>query len=802
MSTHKIHPARIALKFLVTLLAIASSLLLCAWTIAWLSLPTKGGSRSLKGLCQVAKVSRDGESIVQIEAKSRVDMSQTLGFVHAQERFFQMDLLRRAAAGELSELFGNRTLDIDRQTRLLGLRAVAQEVYRRLGPLEKSWVEAYTRGVNQGLASLLTAPPEYWLLNMHCTPWKPEDTFLVSYNLFVGLQDTLGSKSYYRGILYSQLPQEVADFFAKNGSAWEAALDESHPSLLPIPNSQAFAYLKNCKTINESGPQRDPAHEMSSPVLGSNCWALTADQTKSGRALLASDMHLRLGIPNIWYRAQLRYPDNQGKMVCLDGATLPGVPALIMGSNGRVAWGFTSSQINTVDLLTLHVTKDGYYSTDQGLLPLETTCEKIKVKGEPDFEQVQRQTIWGPLLESEFEGKALVARWVARKPEALNLNVVQLETALDVPDAIHIAKRLRTPALNFFAADLQGRIGWTLSGSIPDRDYSAALPRSSELPGWKHLLPPEKLPSKILSEKGVLWNCNNRMQGDVSWERLGNENMANGIRAFQVKQTLKGRSDHTAEQMLQLQMCEQTPFLDRWHRLLLDLVQGPKCATLTEKGEVLKALESWDGRCSSTSVGYPLLRKFRERVGLRVLRRLLHPCYQCDPDFSFTCIDIEEPLWLLVSRQPEHLISPHFDSWDSELAAALAETISSLKSKFSGQNLDQITWGECQKVHIHHPLSYGGAILTYLFDIPAKQLGGGDAWVPKVLISSFGASQRMVVSPGDEEKGLFLMPCGQSGHFLSKDYSNLHPYWLMGRARPLQPGPIRHLLTLKPAKSE
>lgn len=791
---------RQAPKILGALVLVGGALSTCTW-IARLSLPIDRGARTLPGLDREVQVGKDREGIAQIEATSRVDLSQALGFVHAQERFFQMDFLRRASAGELSEIFGKAALEIDQRARMLGFRAVAREIVGRLSPLERSWLEAYTRGVNQGLAALRAAPPEYWLLNVPCVPWRPEDTFLVCYNLFSGLQDSTGVKTYNRGLIHALIPDEVARFLTHNGSSWESTLDQSRRPLLPIPDSGAFAYLRNGSNSGPALNRRDPAAELSSPTVGSNCWAITSDLTESGRALLASDMHLRMGIPNIWYRAQLRYLGDRGERICLDGATLPGIPALIMGSNGRVAWGFTNSQVNTVDLLAITLTDGDHYLTSQGERPLKLHRERIRVKGAPDFEQVQHLTIWGPLQSKKFRGRGLVARWVARECQALNLNLMTLETARDTPHAIDLAKRLRTPALNFFAADLQGRIGWALIGSIPDRSYSAALPRPAELPGWQRQLAPDQLPHKVLAKGGYLWNCNNQMLEQTSWGDLGSENMINGIRAFQVEQALKARGDHTAEQMLQLQMCERALFYDRWHRLLLNLLSKPCCAGLEKRAQITAALKNWDGNCGASSVGYPILRRFRDVVGQRVMQRLFKPCYRAEPEFNLSCIDVEEPLWMLVNQQPEHLIDSELGSWDAELTAALVDTCSHLAQRHPGRRLNRLTWGECQSVHILHPLGRKRGILSYLFNIPTKR-PGGDVWVPKVLTNFHGASQRMVVSPGDEGKGLFLMPCGQSGHPLSKNYGDLHPHWLSGRPRPLQPGFIQRRLRLLPQKAD
>lgn len=767
------------------------------FAVLWGSLAKVSGEHRVHGLQNLVVIERDKLANASVDAQNRTDACRALGFLHAQERYFQMDCLRRGSAGELSELFGELALLFDKRTRPQELRGVALKIFNHLGDKERQELLAYTDGVNCGLKALHCAPFEYWVLRAPCLPWRPEDTFLVCYNLFQALQDSQGEKTVNRGTLYAQLPKDVARFLAENGSIWEAAIDGSRTPKLPIPPATSFAYLSQSQQGAE--PHCALSTALAEPIgmSGSNSWAVTSDLAKDGGALVACDMHLRLGVPNVWYRARLRYKNESGRTVCLDGATLPGVPAMIIGTNQNVSWGFTNSQINTTDLIAFELGSDGTYRLGEQTIPLEVRNVPIKVRGRPDYIQVQRHSHWGPVLDKTYQGYALAARTVERDFRALNLGLVDLEGVENVDDAIAIAKSLRIPALHFFSADTRGQIGWSLTGSIPQRTYKTYLPlKPDEIDSWQNFIPPHQMPSKIYRSNGRLWNANHRMLNEDIGIAFNTENMINGIRGFQIERALTSDSNWTPEKMLRIQLEERAIFFDRWHDLVNTLVHLPACANIPRIDELKRAVAGWDGHCRSTSVGYPCIRNFRECIMQRILKRLLAPCYSSDPEFSPSCVDFEEPIWQILAERPEYLIDPVLGSWEKELVLAIETMESTFATRFKGQPLDQLQWKDCQIVDIRHPLG-SKPYLAKLLNMSTDHIGG-DAWVPKIFYFSLGATQRMVVSPGRENAAHFHMPGGQSGNPLSRNFRSAHPMWLRGEFQPLVPGKSQHRLKLLP----
>ncbi len=800
-------------------LLIFALIAISALAICRASFPMKSGNRILPGLEKSVRVDRDERSIPLIEAKSRADLSRVLGFLHAQERFFQMDVLRRVSSGELSELFGSSTLFLDQRLRPFQLREVARQIVSQLPPKERSWLNAYTEGVNEGLRTLTSSPFEYWLLRGHAQSWQAEDSFLVCYNLFSALQDFCGDLTRNRETLYANIPLKVACYFTENGSRWEARIDNSRDELLPIPGKEHFAYLANWRNhqMRPSAKNVANATPRISDAMGSNCWAITSDLTDGKGAMIACDMHLRLGAPNIWYRASLSYLDELDKTIRLHGATIPGVPALIMGSNQHIGWGFTNAQLNTTDLMRIERIGEDHYMGPDGPLPLKIRREVIKVRGGPDFVQQQIHSHWGPLAKDGEHGHFNAMHWVGRDWRSLDLSLIRLERARDVQEGVQIATAMRTPVLNFFVADDKGQIGWALSGSMPKRNYSAQRVINSTKNGWQRLMLPEEMPRVIASKNGRLWNANHTMLNATKWGYLGKENMLNPIRGYQIRADLFSRSKHTFDDMHDLQLEVRAPFLKRWQELLLNILvkatdenradsdleavgsdarravgsdapRAPGKGPRDEKRkELLAACRLWDGRCADRSTGYALIRQFRDQISMRVLSRFLAPCFAADPLFSPHCFESEESIWQLVSERPAHLADPTIGSWDGEFLKAIDEVIDYFSKKYPRQRLDQISWGDEQTLRIQHPLAKAIGWLSRAINLPSSHLGG-DKLVPKVLCDVFGASQRMVLYPGNEVMSSFEMPGGQSGNPLSKHYRDQHKNWTRGKKETLLPG--------------
>jgi penicillin amidase len=742
------------------------------------SLPLTKGRISISGLSNEVRVDRDSKGIPTIIGHSRTDVAQTLGFLHAQDRFFQMDLMRRAAAGELSELFGKEALEFDKQRRLHQLRVNAKNIYIHLSPQEKEILHAYTLGVNQGLQHLGARPFEYFLLRVKPQEWKKEDTVLVGLSLFFELQDSTGTYDLARGYLRKQLPDSTYDFFMDNGSAWDSALDGSRKPIVEIPGPDEFHFHQENHLVNH------PSIPLK--LGGSNQWAVIGARTKNGAGMVACDMHLNFSVPTIWYRAAFKFIDTEGEPIHIIGATLPGTPFMAVGSNQHIAWGFTNGYIDTTDLVMVspNPNNEKEYLTINGPVPFESHSEQINIKGEPPETFIINKTIWGPILSETFYGHTIAVQWIAHLPSCFNLRTVELETTKSAYEALAILDNIKIPIMNFVVADKEGHIGWKWVGALPHRmgfDGSVPVQGASVDALWKGLLNPSLYPEIIDPSEGHLWTANNRTLENPPFV-VGQ--YLNGIRAHQIKKRLQDLENTIPTDMLEIQLDDEAIFFKRWQKLLVQILE--KASPNPRRKELLEIMKNWHGHCSTDSSAYYWIRTWRKSTYDTVFKRLLpENCY-----FALHMFDFEEPLWKLVSEKPEYLINPLYPSWDDELLS-IADSMMHEESPLNK------TWGSANTLEINHPMSHALPILDTWLNMPHVPVGG-DFYVPYLNNPIAGASQRMVVSPGNEEEGIFHMPCGQCGHPLSPHYRDSHSDWLNGTPSPFLPDEAVTSLVLLP----
>jgi penicillin amidase len=365
-----------------------------------------------------------------------------------------------------------------------------------------------------------------------------------------------------------------------------------------------------------------------------------------------------------------------------------------------------------------------------------------------------------------------------------------------------IVSTSRIPAQNFVVVDRQGRIAWTIAGRIPRRfGHDGQEPQSwaDGTRGWDGWLRPDEYPNVIDPEAGRIWTANNRVANQADQRVLGYGGLAMGARAAQIRDGLAALEQATPQDLLAIQLDDRSLFLERWRDLLLATLDDEAISTDPRLAELRDVVEqTWTGRASVDSAAYRMVRAFRFDVGDKVMAGVTAPCVEVDEDFRFwrATGQWEAPLWTLVAEQPPHLLSPEFASWH-ELFVAVAVGILDYFEEQPGESLEDKSWGARNTVRIQHPLARAVPLLSDWLDIVPEQLPG-DSNMPRVQAPGFGASQRMVVSPGREEEGLAHMPGGQSGHPLSPYYRAGHRAWADGRPTPFLPGPAAHTLTLLP----
>ena len=760
--------------------------------------PRLDGEVTLKGLSAPVRVTRDALGVPSIAAANRLDAMRALGYLHGQDRFFQMDLARRVAAGELSDLVGSAALDYDKRQRIFRLREVAQQILARATPAQRAVLQAYAEGVDAGLRALGTWPFEYGLLLRRPRPWQPEDSILVIHTMYFELQSSEDRHESELAVMRDVLPPPLFRFLSAAGTQWDAPVVGKPMEVPPMPGADVIDLRKNPPPKLAFSRQDDEPAD-----IGSNNWAVSAAHGSGGHAMVANDMHLGIRVPNTWYRAQWTYADSSmpGGSVTLTGVTLPGVPALVVGSNGHVAWGFTNSYGDWSDLVLLHIdpADPDQYQTAEGWKHFEHHRETIRVKHGADASLDVRDTVWGPVLGRDHNGNWRAIHWMAADPAATNLELGDMEQAVDVQGAMEVANRAGMPEQNFMTADAGGHIAWTIAGRIPLREgYDPQVPSYWDKPGtgWMGWLDPAKYPRVVDPADGRLWSANARVVDGPMLALIGDGGYDLGARAGQIRDDLHARDSFAASDLLAIQLDDQAKFLARWRSLLLHLLNPQRVFGHPERTAFRQAVSDWDGRASVDSVGYRLVREFRSQVEDLAMAPLFAACRQADPKFDYHGLaQLEGPLWALVSQQPKNLLDPDYKDWDALMLAAVSKVSDSIAA--TQQPLGAYTWGARNEVHIRHPLSAAVPFLSRFLDMAPVQLPG-DSNMPRVQGRDFGASERMVVAPGHEAEGIFEMPTGQSGWPLSAFYRNSEPAWEKGEATPFLPGKPEHTLEFKP----
>lgn len=734
------------------------------------------------------KLNRDANGAVRIVADDRLDAAYALGFAHAQDRFFQMDLLRRNSAGELSELFGAKALEFDKARRMHRFRDRAELALANLPKQQRQLLDRYTDGVNRGLQSLGLAPFEYLLLTSKPQAWQPADSLLCIYSMYLDLQGAEGKDDLAQGVLKAAIPADWYQFFNQHSADWQAPLDDSLVTAVAVPSSPYPDALKPSTQACVKCQRRD------SRDIGSNNFAVAASASKDGRAIVADDMHLGLRVPGIWYKAELNFQkDGQARRVA--GVTLPGAPAIVAGSNGAVAWGFTNSTADWQDVVKLTVDSDGKrYKTPNGMEDFSYNNEVIKVKGQADEIILVKETMWGPVMAAPFSNYAL--RWVAYDKEGLNLNLLQLEDVQTVEDAIALAPTVGIPAQNLMVGDNKGQIGWTLIGAIPKRqlaDMDTPQDWSRGNNFWDGYVDGSAYP-KVLG-KDRLWTANSRVVGGDALKLIGDGGYDLGARAAQIRNGLQASNAHTIDSVHQVQLDDKAVFLQRWRELALSVLTD-EFVQQQQLQDYKKLVDSDVKAASIDSVGYSLVRAFRDKTLDQIFAPMAALLEQQQLQLNDLKLVPETAGWALIQAKRPDTLPNGVASWQALLQQAILQSRDELAQK-AGGDFRQARWGLINEAHIQHPLSKAIPQLSAYLDMPVAPQSG-DRHMPKVSGPAFGQSERMVVSPGHEEDGILVLPTGQSGHPLSEFYHANHQDWLGGQPTPFLPGAEKYQLILQP----
>ena len=747
------------------------------WRWSRAALPKLDGHAHLPGLAAPAVVRRDGLGIPHIQAGSTLDAVRAQGYATAQDRLWQMDLLRRRAQGRLAEAFGEGALRADREARTLGLAHVAQAALRALDPDARALLEAYAAGVSAYIKSHRDELPlEFRLLRYEPGPWEAADTIAVGKLLALDLAQGWESEAF-RATVGDALPPDVQDLL--------------FPGV--FPDDRILFGNDNAKAPEATDV---PDHSR-----GSNNWVVSGAHTATGRPLLANDPHLGLGVPSIWTAVHLTAPD-----LDVAGVTLPGTPGVILGRNRRVAWGCTNVHDDSADLYLEEF--DGYdrYKVPGGWETVTIREEPIRVRDgalsatHRTVTHRVRTTRHGPLV--EIRGRLYALRWTSLDETPELTAFLLMDRASNWEEFQEALRRFPGPSQNFVYADVDGRIAWYSAGRLPIRrsgDGSRPYPGATDDGEWIGFVPFESLPHLVDPPSGRIVTANNRLVG-ADYPYVVGRGGIGPWRAAAIFRALESREGWTADDMVKLQG-------ERLSLPHLDLARALVDAAGRHRGdpvwdEIGREMTGWDGRMQPDSRAAALAMATFRSLGDRVIGPRVAKLAAAESLRRRTVA-----VHRLVRERPPAWIPPGDAAWDTILRGAWEGATAEL-TRMLGPDRTRWRWGAMNRMAVHHPLSRVIPRLALLLDPPVTEMGGAST-TPNVLYISpagsiEGPSMRFVADLADPDGIRLVNFMGQSGHPASPHYGDQFKPWVNVESSRLAFTPAavaretRHTLTLVP----
>jgi penicillin amidase len=764
-------------KGLANMLGLIALILVVAALGFWLFLNAgqakTTGSVQVEGLDAEITVHRDAYGVPQIRAASEADAIFAQGFVHAQDRLWQMEMNRRIAAGRLSEVFGEATLDTDKFLRTLGLHRAAAASLEHLDPETLALLEAYAAGVNAFLDSGRFLPPEFRILGLKPEPWRPVDSLgwvkMMSWDL---------ANDWDLELLRLRLVQALgagpaAELLPSVPEAGETILGR-----LSLPGLQ-----RSAEGLLAQDAQLRRSLAMRAPELGSNSWVVAGESSESGLPILANDPHLGAQIPGVWYLVGL-----QGGELDVRGASLPGVPGVIIGRNRHLAWGLTSLNPDVQDLYIeqFDPKRPDQVRFEGAWEPVRVVAEEIGVKDGEPLAWAARATRHGPLISDVLADapQALALRWTALDPDDRSMQaLLALNLAKDAAGLRGALRDFVTPAQNLVYADDQGHIGYIGVGRIPIRkpgpegegDGTLPVPGWDGQHEWQGFIPFDELPAVEDPAQGFIVTANNRVVGPDYPYHLSSD-WAAPYRAARIRARLEallaeGPIEPADMRALQLDQ-ESGQALE-----LLDFLKG-LLGESPRQTEALQILSGWDGVMAREAAAPAIYQAWLRALPEAILADELHG------DLLEAMLQRRHPLFLAEilsggessARWCDDILTPEPESCQVTARRALDLALDDLEDRLGG-SARSWQWGKLHRTQFDHNPFSQVPLLKPIFHREIEN--GGDPYTVNVANIDLETpydqgnlpSYRQVIDLGGQS--VFMQPTGQSGHPLSNHYDDL-----------------------------
>ncbi len=800
-----------------TLAVLASVLFLCGRL--WLhnaltaALPAIDGTLHTPGVGETVRVTRDAHGVPHIQANTMDDLVFAQAFVTAQDRLWQMDMLRRHAAGELAEVLGSREVEHDRTQRYLQLRETAERALTLLPADERHQLDRYAAGVNAEIGSAGShLPAEFRVLGYTPAPWSPVDSVLIGLVMAEDLSTTYPEKLN-REAVSAKMPADLlADMYPtrtwRDHPPSDGKPDMSAPrEMIDIPLDESQALLTAPAHLTDLARARAvlagtvSALGCSECRAGSNNWAVSGAHTASGKPMVANDMHLSVTVPGIWYTADL-----ESGSFHVSGVSLPGTPFIIVGHNAHVAWAFTNSYADVQDLYVEQVEGDSFRTATGDLRPLHHQHEILHVKHGLDQSFDVLETEHGgaltPILTPLYphEQRSLALRWSLYDPGTVSLPFFRVNAAATGRELVEAFRTFGIPSQNLVYADDGGHIGYHLLGRIPLRAGADGHSGISPVPAptgtfeWTGTIPYDELPAVTDPAGGVLATANSRITPD-DYAYPVTLDWAPPYRNERIWRSLADRKGLTAADMGQLQS-DLYSALDKTFAERVAYAVDHARAPSKRSRAAADLLRAWDGRVTGSAAAANIAEAVRDTLPAMLLEPHLHQAWTL-----YTPHGRSSMLESLLEHQPARWLPAGYENWSELLTAALDR---GLRERHAPSDLSSWTSGKTHVITLRHPVFGDSAPLRLLSGVRTgtdTQPAEGNAFTVHVSAGKHGQSERFVADLGNLEGATMTLPMGESGNLGSAWFMDQWPSWYSGQALPLPfsstPGQT-HTLLLEP----
>ena len=812
-TTRRSPVARILLWLFLVGLLIVAALLGYAYHVAHSALPQLDGHLQVAGVVAPVTVTRDGHGVPTIEAANLNDLFFAQGYVTAQDRLWQMDVMRRFGAGELSEILGDQTLKLDREQRILGLRLAARKNLELASARDHEIFDAYARGVNAFIATHGDRlPVEFRILHYAPKPWQPEDSVVIANSMVKDLNYHYFYDALDREKILAKLgPELTADLYVNH------SFHDRPPTVMREDLDHPDNQNNDSDDEDDDSPDNSVTHArpqsafpgaaqiVGPPVNGSNDWVVSGAHTVTGKPLLCDDMHLQHQMPNLWYEAHLR-----SGTFDVAGVTLPGMPYVIVGHNARVAWGFTNVGPTVTDVYVENFNPQGAYQTPAGWIQPEHRKEVIHVKGKPDVGLDVTITRHGPIITELVPGETrpLALRWTLY--DGLHMPFFDVNSAQNWDEFNKAFSQLDAPGQNVVYADVDGNIGYHATGKVPIRaagDGSLPVSGADNAHEWTSYIPFDKLPHIYNPPSGIIGTANGRITPDsypysisMEWEAPW--------RTARIYHVLESGRQFSPSDMLALQTdVHSEADLFRAERFVYAIDHASKPSARVKQAADL--MRSWDGRMQASSPAPTIEANAAWELQRLLLEQKLggtaDDFSKQDSALSWKTYSWEmRSVWMenILLHRPKRWLPEKYSSYDELLTAAVEAAIDRPDVP---RDLTKWHWGSFNAVSIQHPV-LGKIPLLSRWAAPGTQEQSGSGYTVKAVTRYHGPSERFTANLADLDQSTLNLVTGQGGNFLSPYYMDQWKAWYEGTTftLPFSPNAVRattqHQLVLDPAK--